>query len=278
MANGEMVKYGAFGKPVSKKAPIPPSSQSGHDTKLKTAQTYQVELNYPIEYLVSISGCTGYLDGSYCVKSLTIHSNARQYGPYGTEDGGRFMTPLTGVKIVGFYGRQGSYLDAIGAYIIPFQTKIPVGPFGTSGGQQWDDGTYSTVRELIIHSGMVIDCIQIVYDNEGERVLGEKHGTVGGQENKVTLDYPDEFLLSFWGYYGQVSDMVVIRSLGFQSNKRMIGPFGVESGEKFQSSSTCGKIIGFYERSNKYLSSIGAYLDNYNNRCSMLSLKFGESS
>ncbi|XP_059650947.1 mannose/glucose-specific lectin-like [Cornus florida] len=297
MANGQMVKYGQFGrrelnwnlgsydtirgltiyakeavfgmiivhddkgKPVSEKVPVPPSSQSGHDTKLKTAHTYKVELNYPTEYLVSISGCIGDLDGFFCVKSLTIHSNVRQYGPYGTEDGGRFMTPLTGVKIVGFFGRQGSYLDAIGVNIIPFQTKVPVGPFGTSGGQQWDDGTYSTVRELIIHSGMVIDCIQVVYDNEGKRILGEKHGTAGGQENKVTLAYPDEFLLSVWGYYGQVGDMVVIRSLGFQSNKRMIGPFGVESGEKFQSSSTCGKIIGFYGRSDKYLSSIGAYLD-----------------
>ncbi|XP_059650665.1 jacalin-related lectin 3-like [Cornus florida] len=198
---------------------------SGNRHGAVAGKSSAVILDYPTEYLVSISGYCG------------------SYGPH------RVVT-------------AGDRVDSIGLYMKPILTKIPIGPFGTTSGQKWDDVVYSKVSELIVHSGAVIDCIQVVYDNEGKRVLREKHRTVGGQENKVKLD-PDEFLISFWGYFEQVGNMVVIRSLGFQSNKRMIGPFGVEDGEKFQfSSSTCAKIIGFYGRSDKYINAIGAYLDN----------------
>ncbi|XP_059650298.1 jacalin-related lectin 3-like [Cornus florida] len=107
-------------------------------------QSYRVKLNYPAEYLVSISGyCGCYLNTYVVVKSLTLHNNIKQYGPYGKEEGCCFMTPLTAGKIVGFFGRVGERLDSIGVYIKPFQTTTPcVGPFGTTDGQQWDVGTY----------------------------------------------------------------------------------------------------------------------------------------
>ncbi|XP_059638038.1 jacalin-related lectin 3-like [Cornus florida] len=234
---------------------------------------YPVKLDYPTEYLVSISGYLGgyYNNNFLVVRSLTLHTNTRQHGPYGREEGTRFITPLIGGKIfggkiVGFFGRAGVRLDSIGVYIKPFPTIIPsVGPFGATlrdGGQQWDDEIYSTVREITIYSGWVIDSIQVVYDLEGRLVSGKKHGGDGGQANPVVkLDYPDEFLVSIWGYCGQVANMVCIRSLGFQSNKRMFGPFGVEEGEKFEIPSTGGKIIGFHGSSHDYLTSIGVYLD-----------------
>ncbi|XP_059669139.1 jacalin-related lectin 3-like [Cornus florida] len=221
-----------------------------------------VKLNYPTEYLISISGYCGYFLNTFLVvKSITLQSNIRQYGPYGKEEGSRFITPLTAGKIVGFFGRVGERMDSIGVHIKPFQITIPsVGPFGTTSGQQWEDKIYSTIREIIIHSGWLIDSFQVVYDIEGKPLLGEKRGSDGGQETRVTLD-SDEYLLSISGYYGDVANKIVIRSLGFQSNKRTIGPFGMDEGEKFESISTGGKIIGFYGRSDKYLTSIGAYLD-----------------
>ncbi|XP_059668876.1 mannose/glucose-specific lectin-like [Cornus florida] len=218
----------------------------------------RVKLNDPTEYLISISGY--YSFGSQFVNSLTFQSKIRHYGPYGKEEGTSFVIPITASKIVGFFGRASNYINSIRVYVKPLPTIIIVGPFGTTGGQQWNDGTYNNVRELIIHAGALIDSIQVVYDDvDGNLVSGENHGTVGGAKFTVKLD-PDEFLLPFWGYYGQVADMVVIRSLGFQSNKRTIGPFGVEEGKKFQSSSTCNKIIEFHGRSESFLSSIGAYL------------------
>ncbi|XP_059630122.1 jacalin-related lectin 19-like [Cornus florida] len=176
-----------------------PINGKKHDRN--SGQQNTVKLNYPSEYLVSISG---HIENNTdrVVKSLTLQSNIRQYGPYGKEEGTPFMNPITSGKIVGFFGRQ------------------------------------------------------------GKPVSGKKHGSDGGQQNTVKLDYPDEFLLSVWGYHGQVDKMVVIRSLGFQSNKRTYGPFGVEDGENFEfRSNASGKIIGFHGRSDKYLTAIGAYLD-----------------
>ncbi|XP_059630029.1 agglutinin-like [Cornus florida] len=237
------------GKPVSK-------TRRGGDGGFPNS----VKFEYPAEYLVSISGCHG--SGSPIVNSLTFHSNIKQYGPYGKEEGIRFESRLAAGKIVGFFGNKGNVLDSIGVYIKPIQTAIPVGPFGTTGGQQWDDKTYSTIRELIIYSGWVIDSIQVVYEDfEGNSVSGQKHGGDGGQLSTVTLEYPDEFLVSIWGYYGQIGSKVAIRSLGFQSNKKTYGPFGVEDGEKFEIASNGGKIIGFHGRSRECLTAIGAYLD-----------------
>ncbi|XP_059639185.1 jacalin-related lectin 3-like [Cornus florida] len=168
---------------------------------------YKVSLAYPGEYLVSISGHFGqciYNNKKYVVlKSLIFHSNTKQHGPYGPQEGSRFLGPLPIGKIVGFFGKKGGRLDSIGVYVKPFPTRITVGPFGTTGGQQWDDGTYSTVREIIINAGALIDSIQVVYDSEGKPVMGEMHGSKSGNQHRVILDYPDEFLVSFSGYYGQ---------------------------------------------------------------------------
>jgi len=229
-----------------------------------------VYLNYPTEYLVSISGYRGgsYGEGYLGVKSLTLESNLKQYGPFGKEEGTRFIVPLpaaTGGKIVGLFGREGTHIDSIGAHIKPFSTIIPsVGPFGAklNRGQQWDDEIYTTIREITIYSGWVIDSIQVVYDLEGRPVSGQKHGGDKGYINPVVkLDFPDEYLVSFSGHCGQVDNMVVIRSLTFQTNKRSFGPFGMEEGEKFEFAPTDGKIIGFHGSSHDYLTSIGAYLD-----------------
>ncbi|XP_059638427.1 jacalin-related lectin 3-like [Cornus florida] len=180
---------------------------------------------------LSISGRYG-LKGKYVIlNSLTLHSNIKQYGSYGKDEGSYFITPSTIGKIVGFVGR--------------------------SGGEQWDDGTYTTVRELIIHSGWVIDSIQVVYnDKEGKPVWGKKHDNDGGQPNMVKLEYLDEFFISVWGYYSTVGDRVIIRSLRFQTNKSKHGPFGIEEGEKFEFPSTDGKIIEFQGRSDQYLTLI----------------------
>ncbi|XP_070050884.1 mannose/glucose-specific lectin-like [Nicotiana tomentosiformis] len=53
------------------------------------------------------------------IKSLCFITNAKNYGPFGFEAGG---TPFSlvmkqGVAIVGFHGRCGAYLDAIGVYL-----------------------------------------------------------------------------------------------------------------------------------------------------------------
>ncbi|URE35305.1 Mannose glucose-specific lectin [Musa troglodytarum] len=58
------------------------------------------------EYLNAISGCIGEYDGTPCISQLTFTTNM------GT-------LPVDEGKIAGFYGRAGTYLIAIGAYLKP---------------------------------------------------------------------------------------------------------------------------------------------------------------
>lgn len=71
----------------------------------------------PDEYLTSVKGHADNCQGWFRVRSLTFLSNRRTFGPYGTEDGTPFELPSAGGEIIGFHGRSGWYLDAIGTYV-----------------------------------------------------------------------------------------------------------------------------------------------------------------
>ncbi|KAA8544820.1 hypothetical protein F0562_019589 [Nyssa sinensis] len=217
-----------------------------------------VKLEYPDEFLISISGYSTTESSNAVVQSLTIQSNRQQYGPFGKEEGKYFSTSPTSGMIIGFHGRSGLYLDSIGAYFKP----ISVGPFGGLRGQEWDDGIYTTIRQLTINYGSVVDSIQIEYDKNGSSKWSERHGeSEGGTKSVVKLEYPNEFLISFTGYCNKESNEAVVLSLTFQSNKQLYGAYGKEEGTRFSSSSTNGKIIGFHGRCGLYLDSIGAYFE-----------------
>lgn len=79
----------------------------------------QVTLEYPDEHLISISGHVS----SY-IRSLTFESNKRRYGPFGSRRGLPFSLPPMGRKIVGFYGKSGRLVDAIGVYLKPLKQII----------------------------------------------------------------------------------------------------------------------------------------------------------
>ncbi|KAG8086054.1 hypothetical protein GUJ93_ZPchr0010g7769 [Zizania palustris] len=143
------------------------------------------------------------------------------------------------------------------------KSPIVVGPWGGTGGYPWDDGVYSTIRQVVITHGAAIDSLRIEYDLQGTSVWSGTHGgTDGGSEaDKVKLDFPDEILVSVSGYYGSICGTpVIIRSLTFQSNRSKYGPFGTEDGTPFSLPVSSGKIIGFHGRSGSYLNSIGFYL------------------
>ncbi|MFS7911619.1 putative jacalin-like lectin domain-containing protein [Helianthus anomalus] len=79
-----------------------------------------ISINYPLEYLVSISGTFGSFDGyDDVVKSLCFKTNVTSYGPYGTNSGTAFSYDGKGGMVLGFHGRAHKYLTAIGVYVIP---------------------------------------------------------------------------------------------------------------------------------------------------------------
>ncbi|KAL5757636.1 hypothetical protein ACOSP7_020247 [Xanthoceras sorbifolium] len=90
-------------------------------------RTAEIKLQFPEEFLVSVSGyyCPVVYGGSPVVRSLTFKSNKRTFGPYGVEEGIPFTFSMDGGLVVGFKGRSGWYLDAIGFHLSKKQsTKL----------------------------------------------------------------------------------------------------------------------------------------------------------
>ncbi|PON75634.1 Jacalin-like lectin domain containing protein [Trema orientale] len=87
----------------------------------KNMGAMEITLQFPEEYLVSVSGHYSPVvyGGSPVLRSLTFKSNKRTFGPYGAEEGTPFTFPMDGGLIVGFRGRSGWYLDAIGFRLSP---------------------------------------------------------------------------------------------------------------------------------------------------------------
>jgi hypothetical protein len=72
----------------------------------------------PLEFLVGVSGSIGPFGSlEKVITSLTFVTNARSYGPFGEGQGIHFHIPMhNNGCIVGFFGRAGQYLHAIGVY------------------------------------------------------------------------------------------------------------------------------------------------------------------
>ncbi|MFS7974418.1 putative jacalin-like lectin domain-containing protein [Helianthus anomalus] len=126
-----------------------------------------------------------------------------------------------------------------------------LGPWGGNGGDEWEDGAHNGVREITLVYGSCIDSIRVTYDNNGKPFLAEKHGGFGGTKTaQIKLQFPEEILVSVSGHYCRVT------------NKRTLGPFGVEEGTPFNFSTNGGRIVGFYGRSGWFLDSLGFYLSS----------------
>ena len=66
--------------------------------------------------------CPVVFGGSPVIRSLTLKSNRRKFGPYGVEEGTPFSFSTDGGLIVGFKGRSGWYLDSLGFRLSRVQT------------------------------------------------------------------------------------------------------------------------------------------------------------
>ncbi|GJM94563.1 hypothetical protein PR202_ga11220 [Eleusine coracana subsp. coracana] len=74
------------------------------------------------EFIKEISGTYGPFEGhAGIVRSLTFVTNVGKHGPFGnSKEGTPFIVPLqNGGRVVGFFGRSGQLLDAIGIYVHP---------------------------------------------------------------------------------------------------------------------------------------------------------------
>nr|XP_023900095.1 agglutinin-like [Quercus suber]POE51083.1 agglutinin [Quercus suber] len=246
------------------------------------AKTDNISLNWPEEYLTSISGTFNDNEPrNIIVRSLSFKTNkGTEYGPYGLASGPPFSYRTEGGAIVGFHGRSGPYVNAIGAYVkIPpkedntLKMALPFprgpGPWGGQGGMEWDDGVFPAIRELHLNVGdSVIHAICVLYQSrDGNPVWSQKHGGAGGDKiNPIKLEVSKEFLVCIAGFYGPVKgsdSFKALRSITFYTNKAKYGPYGVEIGRAFTSSVAPGKVVGFHGRSGVYLDAIGVHMEYF---------------
>ncbi|CAM0870877.1 unnamed protein product [Alopecurus aequalis] len=71
----------------------------------------------PDEYFTGVKGSVGDCEGGFRLRSLTLVTNRRTFGPYGTEGGVPFELSAAGGRIIAFHGRSGLFLDALGTYV-----------------------------------------------------------------------------------------------------------------------------------------------------------------
>lgn len=140
------------------------------------------------EYITSVEGTYDKIFGtdSAVVTMLIFKTNKNKTaGPFGLEGSTPFVFKEEGYKIVGFHGRAGDYINAIGAYLAPLGT-IPLTPatpsqklegFGSEGGTLWDDGAFDGVRKVSVGQAQDgIGAVKFVYDKGAQVVIGNEHG------------------------------------------------------------------------------------------------------
>ncbi|PON50741.1 Jacalin-like lectin domain containing protein [Parasponia andersonii] len=76
-------------------------------------------------------------------------------------------------------------------------------------------------------------------------------GNGGYERAEITLQFPEEYLVSVSGHYSPVvyGGSPVLRLLTFNSNKRTFGPYGAEEGTPFTFPMDRGLIVVFRGRS-----------------------------
>ncbi|XP_066161980.1 disease resistance protein RGA5-like [Oryza sativa Japonica Group] len=183
----------------------------------------------PSEFLVEVSGTFGRFRAALdIITSLTFVTNAQSYGPYGQREGTPFHISVQSRGcIVGFFGRAGWYVDAIGIYVKPKLQKVKdkakfghakIGPCGGNGGKAHD---------IMIQFG------------------------------------PSELLTTVSGTFGSYNTSYdVITSITLVTNIGCYGPFGKEKGISFNFPiQGNGSIVGFFGHAELYIDAIGVYVN-----------------
>jgi hypothetical protein len=208
------------------------------------------------EYIVGISGRFG--KNIDCLRIQTNKRTSPLYGGSGGRQDYRIDVPRDS-QAIGFAGRSGNLLDAIGLIYAPIAQRVAgqTNLAGGSGGDEFTDTQIpagSRISEIRIRSGRYIDAIQAVYTlTDGSVFEGPWHGGRGGSVNVFKLD-SNEYIVGLSGRCGDYIDSLIIRT-----NRRSSPQFGGTGGRQdFRLDVASGnQAIGLIGRSGKYLDAIG---------------------
>ncbi|CAN7137937.1 unnamed protein product [Brassica rapa subsp. narinosa] len=222
----------------------------------------------PGEYIKSVEAT--YHNPNRCrhtvITSLKFETSAGRTSFFGYKTGKKFVLEQKDLRLVGFHGREGDAIDALGAYFAPIPTPVPVIPatklpaVGGNGGVAWDDGVYDNVKKIYVGQGNDgVSFVKFEYVKGTNLVSGDDHGkkTILGAEEFVLED--GEYLTVLEGYYDTIFGVEepMIISLQFKTNKRESVQFGMDAGEKFSLGEKGHKIVGFHGQASDVLHSVG---------------------
>ncbi|KAG2332420.1 hypothetical protein Bca4012_017993 [Brassica carinata] len=229
---------------------------------VKGGTTNEFVLDFPDEYIKSVEATYDKpnLFQSTVITSLTIKTSKGRTSSFGYTKGKKFVLEQKDRRLVGFHGRQGEAIDALGAYFAPLILAKKLPSVGGNGGAAWDDGVYDGVRKIYVGQGNDgVSFVKFEYTKGTDLVSGDGHGkaTILGAEEFVLED--GEYLTALVGYYDKIFgvDEPAIISLQFKTNKRESSPFGMDAGEKFTLGENGHKIIGFHGKASDVIHSVG---------------------
>ncbi len=221
------------------------------------------------EYLVRVFGKQGGNAVSPAISQINFMTNTgRVFGPYGEGLGQDPTAPFdiavpAGGRVVGFTGRAGNFLNAIGVLYVmdvapPAPRASPI--FGASFGTAFTDtvGAGQVLTGVGINTGYWIDAIQAL----ATPVDLPKRGGGGGEPNIVTL-LPGEHLVRMYGRTGSNAVVPSVSQISFVSSTgRVFGPYGEGLGQDpttpFDFTVPVGsRIVGFTGRAGEFLHAIG---------------------
>ncbi|CAF2094743.1 unnamed protein product [Brassica rapa] len=225
-------------------------------------------LDYPDEYIKTVEATYDKpkLFQNTVITSLTFQTSKGRTSFFGYKVDKKFVLEQKDRRLVGFHGKEGDAIDALGAYFAPIPAPTPLIPakklpsVGGNGGVTWDDGVYDDVKKIYVGQGNDgVSFVKFEYIKGTSLVTGDDHGkmTLLGAEEFVLED--GEYLTALVGYYDKIFGVEepVIISLQFKTNKRESSQFGMDSGEKFTFGENGHKIVGFHGQASDVIHSVG---------------------
>ncbi|KAK0602489.1 hypothetical protein LWI29_033952 [Acer saccharum] len=176
------------------------------------------------------------------------------------------IAPQSSLSILGAYQQHNIRF----IFDIDSNGTIKLGPLGGgTGGGGWDfnPGPHSSITEIEIVHGVVVDSIYIKSVNRktGRSGFSGKHGGNGGGSTLISITEPDEYITSISGTTRTFNGHLVVESLTFNTNKTRYGPYGNTTGNAFGIPMENGEIVGFFGRAGDFIDAIDStsHLDKF---------------
>ncbi|CAL9770023.1 unnamed protein product, partial [Musa acuminata subsp. burmannicoides] len=190
------------------------------------------------------------------ITQLTLETNKGNSVSAGNAIGSHFSLNLEDEgKILGFFGREGSTIDAIEAI---GAGVLQQGPWGGNGGKTWNMRQADHISNVKIHYNDAVFAFDFTFTVDGKK----KTIHVGGdapQYNEITLE-EDEYFTFISGYFKTMwTTDVFITQLTLETNKGNSVSAGNTIGSHFSLNlEDEGKILGFFGREGSTIDAIEA--------------------